>query len=632
MNTATLGWARFRNVITPTVLGTNHTVLSGLQGFDQTSGQFPGFPSIGIGNYQGIYGYDWFPLVNPTTNWQINDDFSFIRGGHQFRVGTDLRRFIWYSQSATLSRGSLYYSGDYTGNGWADFLLGIPVYAFRQYPQSQYNQLSYNLGWYFQDDWRVTPNLTLNLGLRYEYDTWPVESRNQVTSFDPGSGKFAVGQEKGKDPDLTAQPLAPLAWQLFGSMMTRAEDVGLPNRSLRFPDKNNWGPRVGLAYRPVFLKETVFRAGYGVFYNLSNGNNNSDFTATSIPWIISQSSNNSLPTPTLDNQNLFVAIDTPGAATPNIQPIHFDPHARVPYVQEWNVAIQKQLNPKTSIEVAYVGNKGTKLETRVPFNRAAMGPGDLGPRRPFPDLSEGYAERNMAGSIYHAMQIKFERTFSSGLGMLASYTRSKSIDDASGDFGSGVQDINNLRLERGLSDFDYPQRFTVGYVWALPIGKGRRLLSSAQGAAQVLLGGWETSGIVVMQSGSPFTVYSGYDRANTGSWPQRPNRVSNGKIDNPTLDRWFDTNAFVLNDQYTWGNSSRNILRGDGMEGWDASVMKNFKIREAMNLQFRFELFNAFNHPDFGTPESTLSSDNFGKVFGTSNSPRIGQVALKLVF
>ena len=374
MNTATLGWARFRNVITPTVLGTNHTVLSGLQGFDQTSAQFPGFPTIGIGGYQGIYGYDWFPLINPTTNWQINDDFSFIRGGHQFRVGTDLRRFIWYSQSPAFSRGDLYYSGDYTGNGWADFLLGIPVNAFRQYPQGQYNQLSYNLAWYFQDDWRVTPNLTLNLGLRYEYDTWPVESRNQVTSFDPGSGKFAVGHEKGQDPDLSAQPLAPLAWQLFGNMMTRAEDVGLPNRSLRFPDKNNWGPRVGIAYRPVFLKETVFRAGYGVFYNLGNGNNNSDFTATSIPWIISQSSNNTLPTPTLDNQNLFVAIDTPGAATPNIQPIHFDPHARVPYVQEWNVAIQKQLNPNTSIEVAYVGNKGTKLETRVPFNRAGNGP------------------------------------------------------------------------------------------------------------------------------------------------------------------------------------------------------------------------------------------------------------------
>ena len=136
--------------------------------------------------------------------------------------------------------------------------LGIPVNAFRQYPQGQYNQLSYNLAWYFQDDWRVTPNLTLNLGLRYEYDTWPVESRNQVTSFDPGSGKFAVGHEKGQDPDLSAQPLAPLAWQLFGNMMTRAEDVGIPNRSLRFPDKNNWGPRVGLAYRPVFLKETVF--------------------------------------------------------------------------------------------------------------------------------------------------------------------------------------------------------------------------------------------------------------------------------------------------------------------------------------------------------------------------------------
>jgi hypothetical protein len=238
----------------------------------------------------------------------------------------------------------------------------------------------------------------------------------------------------------------------------------------------------------------------------------------------------------------------------------------------------------------------------------------------------------MAGSIYHAMQVKFERTFSSGLGVLASYTRSKSIDNSSYDFGIGVQDINNLRLERAVSDFDYPQRFSVGYVWALPIGKGRRLLSSAQGAAEVLLGGWETSGIVVMQSGAPFTVRSGRDRANTGSGSQRPNRVSDGKIDNPTLDRWFDTNAFVMNDLYTWGNAGRNILRGDGLEGWDASMMKNFKIREAVSVQFRFEFFNAFNHADFSNPDTNLSSGNFGMVFGTRNSPRIGQVALKLVF
>lgn len=633
MNTLTLGWSRFKNVITPDSIGTNHTVNSGLAGFEQTSARFPGFPSISIGAYQGFNGFDWFPLINPTENRQIKEDFSKVRGGHQLRFGADLRRFIWSSQSATVSRGALSYSGDYTGDGWADFLLGIPVWAFRQFPQSNYNQMTYNLAWYIQDDWRLTPNLTLNLGLRYEYNTWPVDSRNQLTSFDPVSGKFVVGHKKGQDPDLAAQELAPLAWRLFRDYMVRAEEVDLPNRTLRFPDKNDWGPRIGLAYRPQFLKSTVVRIGYGIFYSLINGNNNSDLTATSIPWIISQSANNALPVPSLNNRNLFVPFDAPGAAEPNIQPINYDPRSRTPYFQEWNFSIQRQLNPSTSLDVAYVGNKRTRLETRVPFNRAwAPGPGPVGPRRQFPELGEGYRVQHIANSNYNALQVKLEKMYSNGLALLASYTLAKSIDVSSSDYGSGVQDMNNLRAERAVSNFDYPQRLSVGYVYGLPFGKGRRYMTGAPTVVDYILGGWETAGIVTMQSGAPFTVTSGRDRANVGGGSQRPNRIRSGEIDNPTLDRWFDTNAFVMPDLYTFGNSGRNILRTDGLTVWDASLMKNFAIREGMRLQFRAEFFNALNHPDFGTPTANLSSRNFGRVFGTRTSPRIGQFALKLIF
>jgi outer membrane receptor protein involved in Fe transport len=632
MNTLTLGWSRFKNVITPSLLGTNHTVLSGLQGFDETSARFPGFPTIGIGGYDGINGFDWDPLINPTDNRQLGDDFSIIHGGHQLRVGVDLRRFMWSSQSATVGRGSLYYSGDYTGDGWADFLLGIPVSAFRQYPQSNYNQLSYNYAAYLQDDWRITPNLTLNFGLRYEYNTWPVDSRNQVTSFDQSTGKFVVGHKSGQGPDLAAQPLAALAWNLFGDLMQTASQAGLPNRTLRFQDKNNWAPRFGLAYRPDFLKNTVVRLGYGVFFEgLQNGNNYSNITATSIPWIISQGVNNTLPSPTLDNQHLFASFDAPGAASPAIQPILYDPRARTPYVQEWNVAIQRQFGRSTSVEIAYVGNKGTKLETNVPLNRPTPGPGDMDSRRQFLGLSEGFAVRNLGDSIYHSMQAKVERMYSNGLSLIASYTLAKSIDDTSSDFGSGVQDANNLGLERAVSDFDYRQRFSLGYVYDLPFGTGKAL-KPGNPALRFLVSGWELSGIVTLQGGSPFSVRSGRDVANTGSGGQRPDRVASGVLSNPTIDHWFDTSAFVLNAPYTWGNSGRNILYGDGLANWDLSVLRKFKVREGMDLQLRGEFFNALNHADFGTPVTNLSSGNFGKVFSTRNSPRIGQVALKFVF
>lgn len=632
MNTLTLGWSRFKNVLTPSILGTNYTVQSGLQGFNETSARFPGFPSIGIGDYQGINGFDWDPLINPTDNRQIGDDFSIIHGGHQIRAGIDLRRFMWSSQSATVGRGDIYYSGDYTGDAWADFLLGIPVSAFRMYPQSNYNQLSYNYAFYVQDDWRITPNLTLNFGMRYEYDTWPVDSRNQVTSFDTATGKFVVGHKTGQGPDLAAQPLAALAWNLFGNYMQTASQAGLPNRTLRFPDKNNWAPRFGLAYRPASMKNTVLRLGYGVFYEgLQNGNNYSNITATSIPWIISQGVNNTLPTPTLDNQHLFAPFDAPGAASPAIQPILYDPRARTPYVQEWNVAIQRQFGRSTSLEIAYVGNKGTKLETNVPLNRPTPGPGDMNPRRQFPGLSEGFAVRNEGSSIYHSMQLKVERMYSSGLALIASYTLAKSIDNTSSDFGSGVQDANNLGLERAVSDFDYRQRLSVGYVYDLPFGKGKAL-KPGNALLQYLVSGWELSGIVTLQSGSPFTIRSGRDVANTGSGSQRPDRIASGKLSDPTINRWFDTSAFVLNAPYSWGNSGRNILYGDGLSNWDAALLRKFRVREGMDLQLRGEFFNALNHADFGGPVTNLSSGNFGMVFSTRNSPRIGQVGLKFLF
>jgi hypothetical protein len=407
----------------------------------------------------------------------------------------------------------------------------------------------------------------------------------------------------------------------------------LPNRSLRFPDKNNWAPRLGFAWRPEFAKDLVVRGGYGIFYSLINGNNNSDLTATSIPWIISQGADNTLPVPTLTNHNLFLPFNTPGAATPNIQPIVFDPHSRVPYIQEWNLAIQRQLGHNMSLEVAYVGNKGTKLETRVPFNRAfTPGPGPVGPRRQFPDLSDGYAVEHVGVSNYHSMQVKFEKLFSNGLGVLASYTLSKSIDISSSDFGSGVQDMTNLRLERSVSDFDYPQRLSVGYVLELPFGRGKRFLANAPKAVDFVLGGWELAGILSLQSGAPFTVTSGRDRANVGAGGQRPDRLASGELDHPTLDEWFDTNAFVLPAPYTFGNSGRNILRGDGLEQWDSSLMKLFSIRESIRLQFRAEFFNILNHADFDNPVSSMGSENLGRVLSTRAAPRVGQFALKLIF
>jgi hypothetical protein len=286
---------------------------------------------------------------------------------------------------------------------------------------------------------------------------------------------------------------------------------------------------------------------------------------------------------------------------------------------------------RSALEAAYVGNKGTKLETNVPFNRPYPGPGDIDPRRPFPTLTEGFQVANIANSIYHSLQVKLERQYSNGLSLIASYTLAKAIDDSSSDYGSGYQDEYNLRLERAVSGFDVRHRLSVGYVYDLPFGKGKPL-SPSNRALQYIVSGWEASGIVTLQTGSPFTITSGRDVANVGSGGQRPDRIASGTLSNPTISEWFDTSAFVMNAPYTFGNSGRNILYTDGLHVWDASLLRNFDITERARLQFRGEFFNVLNHPDFGTPVTTLTSGNFGMVFGTRNAPRIGQVALKFIF
>jgi hypothetical protein len=255
----------------------------------------------------------------------------------------------------------------------------------------------------------------------------------------------------------------------------------------------------------------------------------------------------------------------------------------------------------------------------------------MDPRRQFPGLSEGFAVRNEGSSIYHSLQAKVERMYSNGLSLIASYTLAKSIDNTSSDFGSGVQDANNLSLERAVSDFDYRQRLSLGYVYDLPFGAGKALKPGNR-ALQYLVSGWELSGILTLQSGSPFTIYSGRDIANTGSGSQRPDRTASGVLSNPTINEWFNTSAFALNAPYTFGNSGRNILYGDGLSNWDAALLRKFRVREGMDLQLRGEFFNVLNHADFGTPVTNMSSSNFGKVFSTRNSPRIGQVALKFIF
>ena len=637
LNELRLGYARMYRTDAPQGLGTNHTVLSGIGGFEETTANFPGFPTISITGYGGISGNDFSPLTNPTNTYEIIDAATWIHGAHSFRFGMDLRQARMFSTNAAHSRGDFNFEGGYTGDGFADFLTGYPASANRDFPRNLFGETITNYHFYVQDDFKVSPKITLNLGLRYEFNPQPSSLQNQGSWFDPHTGLIAVSQYNGA-PNLTAQQVSRFAYPQFQNYFITPKQAGVPNQLL-FNQHDNWAPRLGVAYRPSDDNKTVIRAGAGIFYLLQSGNNTVSQPILNLPFIVdetvSQPAVNGLPTTRAES--LFQpfsansSFNTPYLAT-------FDPHNRVPYLAEWNFAVQRELMANMALEVAYVGSKGTHLESFYPFNVPTIDPNDTRPyqeRLPFPAFSSGTFLSNGNNSTYHSLQVKLEKRFSYGLSFLASYAWQKSLDGTSDDQnGDSVDDPFNLRTMKGPSNIDIEHRFVFSYGYQLPFGRGRLVGNSMPRVLDEVVGGWQLAGIVTVQSGFPFTPQLGQsDPANVNyAYARRPDVVGTGSQPNQSIDRWFNINDFVVPQPFTIGNAGRNILRGPGLQNWDLSLMKNFNFTERKYLQFRAEFFNIFNHPNFGLPNSNIEDQIHGGQITNANDPRIMQFALKLYF
>ena len=298
---------------------------------------------------------------------------------------------------------------------------------------------------------------------------------------------------------------------------------------------------------------------------------------------------------------------------------------RDPYFQQWNIALQKVVARVISVEGAYVGSKGSKIEFSRPVNVPAPGPGAIQDRRLWTRFASGTYVENGGYSSYHALQGKLELRNWRGFSLLSSFAFAKSMDNLSGDNqGFSSQDPNNNNGEKGVSDYDVKRRFVNSMNYALPFGR------NGSGAVAKVVRGWELGSIVTMQSGLPFTPGIGTDPANTGT-SLRPNRVGNGKVDDRTLLRDFDASAFAVPASFTFGNSGRNILYSRGFRNWDFIVVRNFAVRETLRLQFRSEFFNLTNTPAFGGPVTNIQAATVGRVL-SAGEPRDIQFALKLSF
>ncbi len=549
------------------------------------------------------------PQQSVTNTFQVLDNLSYARGRHLAKFGFDFRAMQQNAFRDVQSRGFLTFSSQapLTGNALADLLLGLPITTGGARLDNHQHLRGESYNFYVTDSFRIRPNLTLSFGLRYEYNSPPVDPEDRANLYDPAT-----------------------------QSLVRVGTNGVP-RSGYEPDRNNFAPRLGLAWTLGSKGDTVVRTGYGVYYDQSalapsEGlyfnppffNLQVFFPLQGLPLLLSDPFPANFP------------FQFPSSA------FAFQRDLRTPYVQHWNASIQRQLGKSRMLELAYVGSKGTKLITARDINQPGASPAPVN-LRPVPQFSDITFEESSANSNYNSLQVRFEQRLDFGLSILSSYTLAKSIDNASSFFSSAgdpnfPQDSFNTRAERGRSNFDVRHRFSFSYGYDLPFGKGRSMLAD-NGVLTTLLTGWQTYGIVTLQSGRPFTValLSEIDNSNTGrsnlgfGANDRPNVIGDPSLSHRTPDQWFNTAAFAFSPFGTFGNAGRNILDGPGFQNVNASLMKTTRLKEGLDLQFRAEAFNLFNHPNFDLPDNFLGSPTFGRIL-SAQSPRHIQFGLKLLF
>ncbi|HVW86950.1 MAG TPA: hypothetical protein VHB50_19825, partial [Bryobacteraceae bacterium] len=458
---------------------------------------------------------------------------------------------------------------------------------------------------YIQDDWRITPTLNVNLGMRYEYAASPTEQRGKALVFAPDLGTIAYAN-KGVRPSIVD------------------------------PDYNNFAPRLGFAWRPSFMKNTVVRGGAGIYYATDNWNE-LQFEVIGPPFYQSQTLNSDPSKPTLFMGNMLPSF----AASPNLNPFSFDRHSRTPYLSQWSFGIQRTFHQDYLFELEYQGSTGQKLPERRNLNIASLDPTGTIPiaaRVPYPQYGFILLTYNGGWSSYNGMTARLEKRFSKGLFLLASYTWSKSLDLGSTDEFSAVS-VDFKNWDKGRSAFDVPQRLVLSYVYELPFGRGKQFGGGVSGAADKLIGGWQVTGISTFAAGQFQTASLGVDWLNAGSFTtSRPNIVGDVKTARSLPDAYVNGAAFAYPTNaagtrvHLEGNAGRNTIEQPGINNWDLGVFKNTRINERFNTQFRWEMFNAWNHTQFGPASLNLSSATFGKITSTLVGPRRMQFGLRLTF
>ena len=613
------GYTRDHNVIKSGVVGSDILQQVGIQGI--TVSGLPVYPIFSVSGLTAVGQVPNFAGIG--TNFEGTDNLSWVRGSHSMKFGFDVIR----DRSAGFYYGGDVYgqysfNGTFTGSSYADFLLGLPINTYNSFP----NPVNHLFGtwWsaYAQDQFKVTRQLTLNYGLRWEAQGPYYDNRGIISSFDPKNGAWVI-------PDNAVKYISP-AFPTNIPIET-ASKAGYPAGTLLDSHHANFYPRFGAAYRPWTNRSTVFRGGYGIYANTIYGSLGGSLETG--PYSGSQSNTNSFTegVPAFSFPNPFLAA---GVLTPVNAASGVDPHTKIPYMQQWNLTAEQEL-AKFVVSVSYVGSHSVKLlyfmnidqlhASTIPFS-----PSEL----PYPQYINVTWALNGGTEHYNALQITARRTYGKSLFVNSGLTWAKDLtnaQDQTGAVGVQPQDSYNLAAEYGPNGFVRPIRFFTNLVYTLPLGKGERFMSNASKPADLLLGGWRMAWNVTAEAGPYYTLnFDSTDPSNTNTFGGRPDRIGSTFVipgcsaSDPLCSSPANVGRF--------GNSGVNVLEGPKFVDADLSLMKDFHVTERVALQFRATMTDVFNHPNFNIPAADIESPGtFGAVTSTFSS-LLGQNARQVDF
>ena len=610
--------------------GNNFAAQTGLQGVTANPLDM-GYPQVSFGGQFTTIGDPALFTFRNNHDFEFYDNVIWHKGTHTVKLGAYAMHYNLQPLNPNGARGIFSFTPRWTssapgladGSAFADFLLGYPTTAQVGLGRAALDA-STNWGhFYVQDNWQITANLKIDVGIRYEYNQNMTDANNQIAAIDTSDagGRFVVASDTSGNLSPAANALLP-----FLPLPYVTSSAAGWNNSLLVPRSLRLAPRTGIAWSLPGSLKTVVRAGFGIYPNQAAYSIVTNL-AQNLPFFVTKTVNSTAalsPFFTTEKGLIANTVGTVGGS-------NLDHNFKIEYNEVWNLNLERELKSRTTLSLAYIGSRTVHADSGTVVNIPPAGPGAIAGRRRIPQLSQISDIRWNGWATYHALTLAAKRRFTKGLMFDANWTWSHSIDDAS-DPGATLNETNlpqnvyNLGAEKASSSFDHRHRVVVSFIYQLPLAR------KSKDWMQAVLGQWQAGGNFAAQSGAPFTVNISSDQANIGAGPaQRPN-VSGNPNDGPkTPQQWFNTSVFSLPALYTFGNAPRNAVIGPGLQEFDLSLQKDMRLTEATKLQFRAEAYNLFNHPNFNIPNRTAFTANFGSISSAQDARQL-QLALKLVF